>query len=133
MLKGTSHKVCNGKLVFLIATIQIISIVSGGRYNPFIYFNCVTRELFQCDPNYAICWSLYLSNTPCRKAQIETGFRQFDSNGDGLVDLNELMSAMVPKGFTQDQVHGLMRKYDEDGDGCLNYQEFAAFWDIPIM
>lgn len=39
---------------------------------------------------------------------------------------------MVPKGFTEGQVETLMRKYDADGDGRLNYEEFAVFWDIPI-
>eukprot|EP00914_Ancora_sagittata_P030663 GHVO01061590.1.p1 GENE.GHVO01061590.1~~GHVO01061590.1.p1 ORF type:complete len:170 (-),score=28.67 GHVO01061590.1:221-730(-) len=66
------------------------------------------------------------------KVQIEAGFREFDSNGDGLVDLRELKSAMVPKGFSEDQVESLMRKYDADGDSCLNYEEFAVFWDIPL-
>jgi len=60
-------------------------------------------------------------------------FQDFDRDGDGFVDMNEMVGVLEPKGFTPEQVQVLIQKHDSDGDGRLNYSEFAAFWDIPIF
>jgi len=66
------------------------------------------------------------------KAEIERNFQDFDINGDGYVDFMEAKDKMCSKGFTDDDIAAFFAKYDEDGDGRLNYTEFAKFWDIPL-
>eukprot|EP00918_Siedleckia_nematoides_P074514 GHVU01162809.1.p1 GENE.GHVU01162809.1~~GHVU01162809.1.p1 ORF type:complete len:273 (-),score=42.03 GHVU01162809.1:3325-4086(-) len=66
------------------------------------------------------------------KGKLVAVFRDFDTNNDGFVDPQEAQTYMVPRGFQADEVQRLVHKYDRDGDGKLNYHEFARFWDIPI-
>lgn len=60
------------------------------------------------------------------------GFREFDVNNDGMVDLEEMKSVMCPKGFSEDEVQNMFAKYDANGDGALDWVEFARFWDVPV-
>ena len=60
------------------------------------------------------------------------GFKEFDVDGDGMVSLNEMKAAMCPKGFSDEEVQNMFAKYDANGDGALDFQEFAKFWDVPI-
>ncbi len=61
--------------------------------------------------------------------KVHAAFRDFDGNGDGYVDQQELRL----KNFSDDQIRSIIFKYDKDGDGRLNYPEFAAFYDVPIL
>ena len=67
-----------------------------------------------------------------RKANIMRGFTEFDLDGDGFVSFPEMKAVMGPKGFPDSEIAVMLDKYDTDGDGRLNYVEFARFWDIPI-
>ena len=60
------------------------------------------------------------------------GFTEFDRNGDGMVDLEEMKAVMCPKGFGEEEVLQMFTKYDANGDGVLDYVEFARFWDVPV-
>ena len=67
-----------------------------------------------------------------RKAEIVKNFKEYDVNGDGYVEFEEIKKKMSPQGFSDADIRIFFDKYDLDKDGRLNYTEFAKFWDIPI-
>ena len=68
-----------------------------------------------------------------RKSILWQAFNEFDSDADGTISFEEARDAMLPKGFTHEQILDAFKKYDTDHDGKWSMSEFAAFWDIPIF
>lgn len=62
-------------------------------------------------------------------------FRHFNSDGDGLLSLDEFVAAMVRLNFVgvQRELEGLFNRYDVDANGFLSFEEFSAalFGIIP--
>ena len=56
-------------------------------------------------------------------------FAEFDGDGNGFIEKDELKNALAKAGvdFSQEQVDNLMGEIDTDGDGRVNFQEFRAF------
>jgi Ca2+-binding EF-hand superfamily protein len=57
----------------------------------------------------------------------KTAFRRFDTNGDGVMDKEEmknLMSAACGKQVSNSEIDALFKKGDLDGDGQIDMQEF---------
>ena len=52
--------------------------------------------------------------------QIEKAFKMFDEDGNGVIDLNELKSAMRGIKMRDDEWKELIEKYDADGDGVVS-------------
>jgi Ca2+-binding EF-hand superfamily protein len=67
------------------------------------------------------------------KQSLWDAFNMFDKDADGFISFEEAKEAMVPKGFSLQQIQEAFRKYDSDGDSRWSMSEFAAFWDIPIF
>ncbi|XP_066264508.1 calmodulin-beta-like [Branchiostoma lanceolatum] len=59
---------------------------------------------------------------------ISEAFRVFDTNGDGFLSAEELRHVMTCLGqqLTDEDVEDMVRLADKDGDGKINYAEFAA-------
>lgn len=68
----------------------------------------------------------------CRRVQIKAAFEAIDKNKDGFIDPDEAKDVLLPKGYSEQQVEDRFGQFDRDRDGLLNYQEFAAFYDIPL-
>ena len=53
-------------------------------------------------------------------------FKLIDTNGDGTVTIQELTEFLSTFGekLTKEEVRKVVGKYDKDGSGTLNYQEF---------
>ena len=59
---------------------------------------------------------------------VQMAFKQFDSDGNGSIDKNELTSALRSSGgnFTQQDIDALFAAGDCDGNGEIDYEEFIA-------
>lgn len=61
------------------------------------------------------------------ESDIREAFRIFDKDGNGIISAAELRHVMTNLGekLTDDEVDEMLREADIDGDGEINYQEFA--------
>ena len=55
-------------------------------------------------------------------------FDKFDVDGSGLIDASELQGALMHLGLHYDNeaILGIIRKFDDDGNGQLDLDEFVA-------
>ena len=54
---------------------------------------------------------------------------EYDRDGDGLVSVEEAHNVLQRQlGFSVHQSVDLVRRYDCNGDGQLNYEEFVRFY-----
>ena len=53
-------------------------------------------------------------------------FKLFDTNGDGLISLEELKEVLKQTGgiLSDEQLANMIKDVDQDGDGNLSYKEF---------
>ena len=61
------------------------------------------------------------------EGQLIEAFKIFDIDGNGLISPAELRQALSDLGqnLTDEQVDGMIRESDLDGDGHINYKEFV--------
>ena len=54
-------------------------------------------------------------------------FKVFDTDGNGMIDSDELRQIMNNLGekLTQEEVDEMVKEADTDGDGQINYEEFV--------
>ena len=56
-------------------------------------------------------------------------FLDFDRDGDSVVSIDEAHNVLQRQlGFSVDQSVELVRRYDRNGDGRLDYEEFVCFY-----
>jgi len=65
-----------------------------------------------------------------RKKQLEETFARLDMDGNGFLTLDEASTILRddPFRFPPDKVVGLLKRFDKDGNGKLDYREFAGFY-----
>jgi len=66
----------------------------------------------------------------CRKKLLEQTFARFDLDSNGYLTINEASMILRedPFCFPPDKVLGLLKRFDKDGNGKLDYREFAGFY-----
>jgi Ca2+-binding EF-hand superfamily protein len=69
---------------------------------------------------------------------LKIAFVACDTDGNGLIDHNELQAIAIEKGLATKETFesayaGYMKKYDKNKDGMLNVKEFIAFCKAEIL
>ncbi|XP_077991780.1 neo-calmodulin-like [Glandiceps talaboti] len=61
------------------------------------------------------------------KDDLYHAFREFDRNKDGYITIDELRRTMkkLEENITEEELREMMKEADQDGDGRVNYKEFA--------
>lgn len=56
-------------------------------------------------------------------------FRHYDTNENGVLDINEFTCVLTAYGctFRENEISAIFNKYDKDGSGYLDYEEFCSF------
>lgn len=64
--------------------------------------------------------------------QIVAVFREFDTSGDGLIELDELQAALSKAGkqVTPEEAQDIFRKVDTNGDGMISLEEFKSVFKL---
>ena len=68
---------------------------------------------------------------PClfRIRELKNIFQEFDRDGNGYISMDEAKAAMKNLPLTDDEIETLVRAYDANDDGRLQYDEFVKFWN----
>lgn len=64
---------------------------------------------------------------PYTEEQLRQLFKMFDRDGNGYITPAELAHSMAKLGhaLTAEELTGMIREADTDGDGCISFQEFS--------
>lgn len=67
------------------------------------------------------------SKCPYTEQQLRQLFKMFDRDGNGYITAAELAHSMAKLGhaLTAEELTGMIKEADTDGDGCINFQEFS--------
>ncbi|KAF2289085.1 hypothetical protein GH714_027844 [Hevea brasiliensis] len=70
---------------------------------------------------------LIQAKCPYTEDQLKKISCMFDRDGNGYITPAELAHSMAKLGhaLTADELTGMIKEADTDGDGCINFQEFA--------
>ncbi|KAJ4839125.1 putative calcium-binding protein cml11 [Turnera subulata] len=79
--------------------------------------------------------------SPYSEEQLKQLFRMFDRDGNGFITAAELAHSMAKLGhaLTAEELTGMIKEADTDGDGRISFQEFsqaitsAALGDFPLI
>lgn len=64
---------------------------------------------------------------PAQEEKLKRVFQHFDQDHSGLIDITELKQILAQVGISLDteNINVLVRRYDDDQNGRLNFEEFA--------
>jgi len=67
------------------------------------------------------------AKSPYTEEQLRQIFRMFDRDGNGFITAAELAHSMAKLGhaLTAEELTGMIKEADMDGDGCISFQEFS--------
>ena len=56
-------------------------------------------------------------------------FHEFDRDGNGVISMDEAREAFRNLAFNESEIETMVRAYDANGDGELQYDEFVKLWN----
>ncbi|GAB2264951.1 Probable calcium-binding protein cml18 [Dionaea muscipula] len=67
------------------------------------------------------------SKSPYSEQQLKQLFQMFDRDGNGYITAAELAHSMAKLGhpLSAEELTGMIKEADVDGDGCINFHEFS--------
>ncbi|KAK3603078.1 hypothetical protein CHS0354_015773 [Potamilus streckersoni] len=79
-------------------------------------------------PEFVTLMAKRMKYTTDSEGELREAFRVFDKDGSGFISAAELSHAMTNLGekLTEEDVEGMIREADTDGDGQISYEEFKA-------
>ncbi|KAG5617471.1 hypothetical protein H5410_017295 [Solanum commersonii] len=68
---------------------------------------------------------LIAAKCPYSEEQLKKIFQMFDRDGNGVITAAELAHSMAKLGhaLTQEELTGMIKEADRDGDGCISFEE----------
>merc|ERR1711904_49186 len=57
--------------------------------------------------------------------RLKTAFDRIDADGNGKIDASELEKELAASGESEDAIAELIKEYDQDGDGLIDFQELS--------
>merc|ERR1712079_992439 len=57
--------------------------------------------------------------------RLKTAFDRIDADGNGKIDASELEQELAASGESPEAISELIKEYDTDGDGLIDFQEFS--------
>lgn len=84
---------------------------------------------------FALLMSKYLKKPEQEEIELLESFRVFDKDNSGYIELSEIKELMKSIGekLTDEQIEDIFNKGDLNGDGRLDYQEFAKLMSQKTM
>ena len=64
-----------------------------------------------------------------RMEELHSIFNEFDLDHDGNISMDEAKDALRHLAFNDDEIEGLVRSYDSNDDGRLQFEEFVKLWN----
>ena len=65
-----------------------------------------------------------------RIRELKKIFNQVDDDGNGYITLDEARQALQEeRNLSQDEIENLLRLFDADGNGTLEFDEFVKLWN----
>jgi len=65
-------------------------------------------------------------------SEMKAAFHSFDTDGSGALSVDELKAVMTQSGgddpLSEEEINRLIAQFDDNGDGELQYEEFAVLW-----
>jgi Ca2+-binding EF-hand superfamily protein len=63
--------------------------------------------------------------------ELRAAFRQFDQDGSGYIQANELERVMQKMGrrFNKDEIEAMVNSLDKSGDGKIGFDEFVLLFE----
>jgi len=109
------HKICeDGDLNWPLAVLKLLP------------------NLKKLDGTSSIEWKVKISEG--NEKQLERLFRMIDADGSGDISISELKGAMMDDdvrremGVGKDKAEAVFAEMDEDGSGCIGWEEFKAYF-----
>ncbi len=91
-------------------------VAKPSKYVP-IRFDC--RKL-----HHAICRKRLLA--PDQVEELRALFCIYDTDGSGMIDMEELLEALPSVGYSESEFRSLFQTYDQDKNGFLDVEEFLS-------
>merc|ERR550514_104210 len=97
-------------------------------YYPMCTREEVRRYMTKHDPPPRVAPKVRKEYTEEQKEDLAAVMKFFDQDGDGQVDINELREVATNVGINEDAIEEWFEKYDIDGSGSLDREEFLEFF-----
>merc|ERR1712106_612018 len=107
---------------------------NAGKY---VSFQNVTQKMKKVDINddgkisYQEFLMMMMNEENSYKDNIREAFQAFDVDGDGFITRDELKEVLIKAGgsYSDDEIDGIVKEADQDGDNRINMDEFIATID----
>lgn len=115
-----------------------VALAPGSRISPLIGTSCsfgglacAGRRALVARPRSGLVVAMD-DKAGLNDAQMETIFKEFDTSGDGFIDVNELQAALAKAGkqISAEEAESIMKKVDTNNDSLISLEEFKSVFSL---